>query len=531
MALGTPLQSGCRRRELRTEEAALPIPTQTVADEWRSQRRPAAIATCKSKAERTGSVLLPRLSPMDRRCTPGRISRTPQLVQVGHDAQPSNRRAGTVLRRCPGFCECGPAPSQIPLPEPFSRRRGTSSLHRAKAPTARKPAGKDPKHADLPEIPHLCAHPWPRRLLVERLHGFPVRRRRGRRRRGSGRRGHGGSGRGPVPVRQRRQRSHQRRDVLRASERRAAFATPGCALRGWFATNNTCCDATTAIVRRLRATRGTVARATAAAPAVPVDRRRRDVHTRPVRVPSIADCGYPYASDNPLTSVEFIESEVLRAIDPSGGAPLASIRLFYNDEHALTLGVSHVDVTDSAGTTGKDYPVTPLTTDPSATAYPETGTNEVSGDYSGLDQSGRPMWPVLYVTDTTNDPNDRSGDWQQCGTPYNPNAVFGSWKAALRTVDKTLNPADVSIAPDADPTKNDWDLAGGDPVPTGLTSQGFGAEVRWNLVLIPGRSYRIQVLVHDGDQNKAGGDSGEACVNFCASASCPTGSTACQDGQ
>jgi len=53
--------------------------------------------------------------------------------------------------------------------------------------------------------------------------------------------------------------------------------------------------------------------------------------------------------------------------------------------------------------------------------------------------------------------------------------------------------------------------------------------VRWNLVLIPGRSYRIQVLVHDGDQNKAGGDSGEACVNFCATASCPTGSMACQD--
>lgn len=245
--------------------------------------------------------------------------------------------------------------------------------------------------------------------------------------------------------------------------------------------------------------------------------------------PVISDCGYPYASDNPLTSVVFNESEVLRAIEPSGGAPVASIRLFYNDEHALTLGVRHVDVTDSTGTTGMDYPVTPLPTSPSSTAYPETGTNDVSGDYSGLDQSGRPMWPALYVTDTTDDPNDTSGDWQQCGTPYNANAVFGSWKAALRTVDNTLNPADVSITPDADPAKNHWDLAGGDPVPAGLTDQGWGAEVRWNLVLVPGRSYRIQVLVHDGDQNKGGGDSGEACVNFCASASCPDGSATCQN--
>ena len=245
--------------------------------------------------------------------------------------------------------------------------------------------------------------------------------------------------------------------------------------------------------------------------------------------PVISDCGYPYDSDNPLTSVVFNESEVLRAIEPSGGAPVASIRLFYNDEHALTLGVRHVDVTDSTGTAGMDYTVTPLPTSPSATAYPETGTNDVSGDYSGLDQSGRPMWPVLYVTDTTDDPNDTSGDWQQCGTPYNANAVFGSWKAALRTVDNTVSPADVSITPDPDPAKNHWDLGGGDPVPAGLTDQGWGAEVRWNLVLVPGRSYRIQVLVHDGDQNKDGGDSGEACVNFCASDSCPEGSATCQN--
>jgi hypothetical protein len=46
--------------------------------------------------------------------------------------------------------------------------------------------------------------------------------------------------------------------------------------------------------------------------------------------------------------------------------------------------------------------------------------------------------------------------------------------------------------------------------------------VRWNLfdlvdqfgATITGHNvYRIQFMVHDGDQNKAGGDVGQACVN------------------
>src|SRR5262249_17926429 len=40
-------------------------------------------------------------------------------------------------------------------------------------------------------------------------------------------------------------------------------------------------------------------------------------------------------------------------------------------------------------------------------------------------------------------------------------------------------------------------------------------------------NYRFQVMVHDGDQNKVGGDTGEACVNFCAGNSCPAGSQTC----
>jgi hypothetical protein len=254
--------------------------------------------------------------------------------------------------------------------------------------------------------------------------------------------------------------------------------------------------------------------------------------TAGVSGPIITDCGYPFASDNPRTSIVFNESDVLRAIAPSGGAPVASVRLFYNDEHALTLGVRQVVVKGASGTTSTDYPVSALPGVPSSVRSPETGTNATSGDESGLDPSGRPMWPVLFMTDTTLDANGRSGDWQEGGAPMNPTVVFGVWKAAVRSVDNTVSPPLVSITPDADPGKNNWDLGTGDAVPSDLladkmANEGFGAEARWDLPLVPGHSYRIQIMVHDGDQNKTGGDVGEACVNFCADSSCPQGSVAC----
>jgi hypothetical protein len=235
----------------------------------------------------------------------------------------------------------------------------------------------------------------------------------------------------------------------------------------------------------------------------------------------ITDCGYPMTGGTALASVVFNEDGVFRAIQPAGGWPNGIVRVFYNDEHALTLGVRSVVVKSASGTTTTDFPVSALTTDPGSVTNPLVGTTMLSGSQSGLDASLRPMWPVLYITDVTADPTSRAGDWQQGGRPYTPNAVFGSWKAAVRTVDQTVNPATVTIAPDADPAKNDWNLAGGDPAPSGLANEGYGAEVRWEVPLTPGRSYRIQAIVHDGDQNKVGGDSGEGCVLFCAGGSCP----------
>jgi hypothetical protein len=230
---------------------------------------------------------------------------------------------------------------------------------------------------------------------------------------------------------------------------------------------------------------------------------------------------------------------VLRAIVPSGSWPNGVVSVYFNDEHALTLGVRSVVVKSAAGSTTTNYPLTALGAVPGSALEPQTGTNVLSGDQSGLDKSLRPMWPSLFITDISTNPMSRVGDWQQGGRPSAPNAVFGTWKGAVRTVDTTVTPNLVTITPDADPAKNKWDLGSGDPAPAGLPSEGFGAEARWNVKLTPGHSYRIQVLVHDGDQNKAGGDSGEACVLFCAGGSCSecgsdgtggSGGRTCPDG-
>jgi hypothetical protein len=247
--------------------------------------------------------------------------------------------------------------------------------------------------------------------------------------------------------------------------------------------------------------------------------------------PVVADCGYPYTSSNPLTSVVFNESEVLRAIRPSLDATGGVVSLLYNDEHGMTLGVRQVVVKSASGTTTTDYPVSPLKASPDSILSPLTGTNILTGDQSGLDPSLRPLWPVLYVTDTTNNPSNRAGDWQMGGRPINPNAVYGTWKSAVRTVDNTVSPAAVSVTPDVDPAKNDWNFILNDPVPSGIKNEGWSAQVRWGVIFQPGHTYRLQVIVHDGDQNKVGGDCGEACIVFCTGSTtgCVAGRT-CGEG-
>jgi hypothetical protein len=149
---------------------------------------------------------------------------------------------------------------------------------------------------------------------------------------------------------------------------------------------------------------------------------------------------------------------------------------------------------------------------------PMVGSQIQDGDQAGTDTSGRPMFPALFVTDVTYNPPfplNLAGDWQYGGTAYPPSFVSGTWKAAIRIVDKTNNT--VTVTPDADPPVNNWNLGpGADPVcsPT-PQNEGYGAEIRWNIAdlgLQPGHTYRLYFMEHDGDQNKTGGDSGQGCA-------------------
>ena len=210
-------------------------------------------------------------------------------------------------------------------------------------------------------------------------------------------------------------------------------------------------------------------------------------------------CGYPATS--------FVESETLCGINAVGGGTMpAIIQVFYADEHALTLGCPT-----------PSFPVSPLSASPDAVHYPLTG------DPACIDTVGRPLRPVVFITDISVDPSCTAGDLQQGGPGYDPVAIFGTWKSA------TMGPDNVGT-PTADPAQNGTDLtSSADPVPN-TCSDRYGTEMRFEVGLISGHSYRIQVIAHDGDQNK-GGDSGEACAIFCAGTGtlCDPGVTECAD--
>jgi len=293
--------------------------------------------------------------------------------------------------------------------------------------------------------------------------------------------------------------------------------------------------------------------------------------------------GYPAPEAGfPRSNTIFLENQILRGVQgPPQCEPglQANVIAWYSDEHAITLGVREVTVIDgkqcSGGTSpgapctsnaqcGKNgtcvptgvttlYPVSVMTTNPSRASgvvpLPAgavalaTGTNALSGDQAGIDTNdcgdplgcGRPMWPSLFVTDITDNFSSRAGDWQHYGIANNPDDVFGTWKTAVRTVDNTVSPPLVSVAPDADPAKNNWNLGpGADPVPAGLVNEGYGAEIRWKLTslidnngqhLQTNRKYRLQVIVHDGDQNKSGGDVGQGCATATFNEQCFTADT------
>src|SRR5215831_16790676 len=255
----------------------------------------------------------------------------------------------------------------------------------------------------------------------------------------------------------------------------------------------------------------------------------------PTPTPTLTPCAlasctppYPFVSGNPRTNIAFNESGVLRTFIMTVDANCfpQTLQLFYNDEHALTLGVRQVQVKTSSGTITTNYPVSMMVTDPDSAISPLVGSTIPDGDQAGTDVSGRPMFPAMFVTDVTATGDPLASDWQNGGTAIPPDATFGTWKAAVKTVDKTKTPNVVTVTPDGDPATNHWNLGpGSDPVPVGLSDEGYGNECRWNLSslnLIPGHEYRLYFMVHDGDQNKAGGDAGQGCVFFVMPGTAPT---------
>jgi hypothetical protein len=240
--------------------------------------------------------------------------------------------------------------------------------------------------------------------------------------------------------------------------------------------------------------------------------------------PSAGACvlGYPFASANPRTSIDFNESGVLQWVDPAVAGPKDTVRLFATDEHAILLGVRG---------TGNTFPVSAMNANPGHVANPAIGNPKET------DPSGRPIFPSLFITDVTGITDTsvgnaayRMGDWQYNGTPIPPNDIFGTWKGAVRSGS--------SLVTDANPaTKNGWSLGAGSDVPSvgfaTLDNLDYGAEVRWNvsnlcvngsgtgtacggsatpLSSLSGHTFRLQFIVHDGDQNKTGGDVGQACA-------------------
>ena len=235
---------------------------------------------------------------------------------------------------------------------------------------------------------------------------------------------------------------------------------------------------------------------------------------------------YPFTSPVARTSVIFNESEVLRRLEPKIATLGDTIRMWYSDEHAMLLGIRSAAIRSAGGQTTTQsstvspfVPVFPAARPVSNSVdHPLTGLSEAQG---GVDPAGRPIPPSLFCTDITDIPTKITGDWQFGGTAQNPHFVSGTWKSATVTIDNTVKPAMRVITTDADPAGNGAIVGpGADPVPAGVAAQGYVSEVRWNIneltcagvPLQKGHTYRLQFMVHDGDQNKTGGDVGQACA-------------------
>ncbi|HET6810399.1 MAG TPA: hypothetical protein VFH50_05250 [Acidimicrobiales bacterium] len=206
---------------------------------------------------------------------------------------------------------------------------------------------------------------------------------------------------------------------------------------------------------------------------------------------AIDSCGYPNSSSARAATV-FNENTLTRAVQVVGSGTSARVVVFSNDENGVLLGVG--SATHFSGSLHVQNPSL--------------------GDTAATDPSGRPLHPALFVTDITSNASSNVGDWQQGGAPVRfLSDVFGTWATGQMTAG--------GFQRDTLPAKNSWSLGAGSDTPSAgfsaLGNEGYGTEFSWNvsaLGLQPGHTYRFQVMTHDGDQNKSGGDVGEACANL-----------------
>jgi uncharacterized repeat protein (TIGR01451 family) len=202
-------------------------------------------------------------------------------------------------------------------------------------------------------------------------------------------------------------------------------------------------------------------------------------------------CGYPDAS-SALASTVFNENETNQGISVVGMGASAKIAVFGTDEASILLGMMPTNPNSGNGHL----------------------VNPPVGDTTAKDTSNRPLFPSIYVTDlTTGGAASRAGDWQQGGTPtQHIDDIFGSWTTA------SGSPAANTYQAIKPASANGSNLGtGSDTPPATAQFAQYGTEVRWNassLGLITGHMYRFQVILHDGDQNKSGGDTGEACATL-----------------
>lgn len=193
------------------------------------------------------------------------------------------------------------------------------------------------------------------------------------------------------------------------------------------------------------------------------------------------------------------ENDILWATIPGSGETVGSggsIKAFYTDEWPITLGSGSIS---------------PLNGNPGHIVNPNVGNT------NARDVNNLPYFPSIFITDITSDPNSTSGDAQNGGKGYPPSEIYGVWKALNVNAghDCRINPNQNFC--------NKLNLGGPDAFPSQSNllkvsvprEPQTSAEIIWNvddLGLTQGHSYRVQIVVHDGDQNN--GDVGQACTTI-----------------